>query len=215
MDGKARLSQKSGYRLSDILLEKCRGVTRGDGRTADCSTMTGNDRASKRMEAGLQSCRGGTSGAHRRTSASWSQARGADPGPLRLRGLKAAGPKGWLRLEHFNCFSFWPAIYCWEFCCVNVCFAVWWLILHCISLIRSVHLTAQLLNNLLHKWVSILQPPLLSPLMRAMHSLWELCNDSGHLPFKIKGTGDALGISAMLMLNTGRKGSRQIGRVSF
>lgn len=33
----ARLSEKSGYYLSDILLEKCAGVMRDDGGAADCS----------------------------------------------------------------------------------------------------------------------------------------------------------------------------------
>lgn len=57
-------------------------------------------------------------------------------------------------------------------CCGNVYFCC--LVTHPTSLI-SVHLTVWLLNNLLHKWVSIPRPPLPSPLERAMHCLWEFC----------------------------------------
>lgn len=74
-----------------------------------------------------------------------------------------------------------------------------------LPLIQSVHLTVRLLNNLLHKWVSTPQPPLPSPLARTMHSLRELCHDSGHYPFTVQGTVDALSISVMLTLCTGRK----------
>lgn len=48
-DSKARLSEKSGYYLPDILLEKRPGVMRDDSRAANRSTMTANDTASERV----------------------------------------------------------------------------------------------------------------------------------------------------------------------
>lgn len=55
MDSKARLSEKSGYYLSDILLEKCVGVMRGDSRAADYSMTLGNDTASEQVGKGPRS----------------------------------------------------------------------------------------------------------------------------------------------------------------
>lgn len=150
-ENKAGLLGKSGDCVWYPVREGCRGDGRG-GHSCRLNTVTGNDPESKGRSTRSRSCAG----------------RGAESaGSCRATGLAhtATFALPWLLTSHLLQ----------RVCCVHVYFAVWWLILHPTSLI-SVHLTVWLLNNLLHKWVSIPQPALPSPLERAMHSLWELCD---------------------------------------
>lgn len=130
--------------------EKCRG----DGRWGH-NTGTGNHAASRGRST--WSWQRWHFGAPQRSCAcSRSRScggRGAErAGSCRARGLAHTGAFALPWLLTFHLLQ--------RVCWVNVYFAVWWLILHPAPLI-SVHLTVRLLNNLLHKWVSI---PACSPI---------------------------------------------------
>lgn len=169
-ESKEGLLGKSGASVWDILWEKGAGGMGGEG-TAEATAQWQGMRQHPKGEA-PGAATGGTLGSPKEPcpstrSRSWAGGGAGRTGSCRAWGLAPTGTFALLWLLTFHLLQ--------RVCCVNVYFAVWWLIPHPTPLI-SVHLTVRLLNNLLHKWVSIPQPPLPSPPERAMHSLWELCD---------------------------------------